>query len=123
MIDQIFGQPLWKTWLESTYREELNGLKRRIDATTDLQDALQRRAEGTRLTTEEKAAVDAEIKGLCSELGKPETDYADGRLMTEEEYGQALNDIDQQITQQLKTLTREAMNRGKLERLRIAPDQ
>ncbi len=123
LIDRIFEQPLWKSWLESTYREELNGLKRRIDATTDLQVALQRRAEGTRLTTEEKAAVEAEIKGLCSELGKSEADYADGRVMTDEAYVQALNDIDRQITQRLKNLTREAMARAKLDRLRIGADQ
>ncbi|MNM69445.1 E3 ubiquitin-protein ligase sspH1 [compost metagenome] len=123
LIDRVFEQPLWKSWLESTYSEELNGLKRRIDATTDLQDALQRRAEGTRLTTEEKAAVELEIKGLCSELDKPETDFADGRLMTEEAYGQALNDIDRQITQQLKNLTREAMTRARLDRLRVGADQ
>ena len=123
LIDRIFEQPLWKTWLESTYREELNGLKRQIDATIDLQDALQRRAEGTRLTTEEKTAVEAEIKGLCSELGKSESDFADGRLMTDEEYVQALEDIDLQITQLLKKLTRDAMNRAKLDRLRIESGQ
>ena len=94
-------------------------MKRRIDATTDLQDALQRRADGTRLTAEGKAAVEAEIKGLCSELGKSETDFADGKLMTDEEYVQALDDIDLQITQLLKKLTREAMIRAKLDRLRI----
>jgi hypothetical protein len=119
LIDRIYEQPLWKNWLESTYREELNGLKRQIDTTIDLQDALQRRAEGTRLTTEEKAAVEAEIKGLCSELGKSETDFADGRLMTDEEYVQALDDIDLQITQLLKKLTQEAMIRARLDRLRI----
>ena len=119
LIDRLFEQPLWRTWLETTYREELNGLKRRIDATTDLQDALQRRADGTRLTAEGKAAVEAEIKGLCSELGKSETDFADGKLMTDEEYVQALDDIDLQITQLLKKLTREAMIRAKLDRLRI----
>ncbi|MCP2023706.1 UNVERIFIED_ORG: hypothetical protein J2Y76_004621 [Pseudomonas reinekei] len=119
LIDRLFEQPLWRTWLETTYREELNGLKRRIDATIDLQDALQRRAEGTRLTAEGKAAVEAEIKGLCSELGKSETDFADGKLMTDEEYVQALDDIDLQITQLLKKLTREAMIRAKLDRLRI----
>ncbi|WP_223461629.1 dermonecrotic toxin domain-containing protein [Pseudomonas sp. GL-RE-19] len=123
LIDRIFEQPLWKTWLESTYREELNGLKRRIDATIDLQDALQRRAEGAGLSTEEKAAVEAQIKGLCSELGKSETDFADGRLMTDEEYVQALDDIDLQITQLLKKLTREAMNRARLDRLRIESTQ
>ncbi len=123
LIDRIFEQPLWKTWLESTYREELNGLKRRIDATIDLQDALQRRAEGTQLTTEEKAAVEAEIKGLCSELGKSETDFADGKLMTDEDYVQALDDIDLQITQLLKKLTQEAMIRARLDRLRIESTQ
>jgi hypothetical protein len=123
LIDRIFEQPLWKTWLEATYREDLNGFKRRIDATIDLQDALQRRAEGTRFTAEEKAAVEAEIKGLCSELGKPETDFADGRLMTDEAYVQALDDIDRQITQQLKNLTRDAMTRARLERLRVGADQ
>ncbi|EJM80893.1 hypothetical protein PMI34_05421 [Pseudomonas sp. GM74] len=119
LIDRIFEQPLWKTWLESTYREELNGLKRRIDATIDLQDALQRRAEGTRLTTEEKAAVEAQIKGLCSELGKSETDFAGGKVMTDEAYVQALDDIDRQITQLLKKLTQDAMIRARLDRLRI----
>ncbi|MCY1383562.1 hypothetical protein D9M69_717020 [compost metagenome] len=67
--------------------------------------------------------MELEIKGLCSELDKPETDFADGRLMTEEAYGQALNDIDRQITQQLKNLTREAMTRARLDRLRIGADQ
>ncbi|WP_454845152.1 NEL-type E3 ubiquitin ligase domain-containing protein [Pseudomonas farris] len=123
LTDRIFEQPLWRTWLESTYREELKGLKRRIDATTDLQDALQRRTEGTRLAAEEKADVEAEIKTLCRELGKSESDFAEGQLMTDEAYVQALNDIDRQITQQLKTLTREAMIRAKLERLRIISSQ
>jgi hypothetical protein len=119
LIDRIHEQPLWQTWLESTYREELKGLKRRIDATTYLQSALKRRAEGTRFTTEEKAAVEVKIKGLCSELGKNEADFADGRLMAEEEYVQTLKDIDGQITQLLKKLTREAIGRAKLDWLRI----
>jgi hypothetical protein len=123
LIDRIFEQPLWKTWLESTYREELDGLKREIDATTDLQDALQRRAEGARLTAREKADVEVEITALCRELGKSESDFADGQVMTDEAYFQALNDIDRRITEQLKTLTREAMIRAKLDRLRISSPQ
>ena len=100
-----------------------DGLKRRIDATIDLQDALQRRADGARLTVEQRADLAAEITALCRELGKSESEFADGQLMTDEAYVQALNDIDRQITQQLKTLTREAMTRGRLDRLRIAADQ
>jgi hypothetical protein len=123
LIERIFEQPLWKTWLESTYREQLDGLKREIDATTDLQDALQRRAEGARLTAREKAEVEVEITALCRELGKSESDFADGQVMTDEAYFQALNDIDRRITEQLKTLTREAMIRAKLDRLRISSPQ
>jgi hypothetical protein len=123
LIERIFEQPLWKTWLESTYREQLDGLKREIDATTDLQDALQRRAEGARLTAREKAQVEVEITALCRELGKSESDFADGQVMTDEAYFQALNDIDRRITEQLKTLTREAMIRAKLDRLRISSPQ
>lgn len=123
LTDRIFEQPLWRDWLEATYGEEINGLKRRIDATTDLQDALQRRAEGAQFTAEEKAEVGAQIKTLCAELGTSESDFADGQLMTDEAYVQALNDIDLQITQQLKTLTRQAMTRAKLDRLRITASQ
>ncbi|MGH8389045.1 MAG: dermonecrotic toxin domain-containing protein [Pseudomonas sp.] len=123
LTDRIFEQPLWKTWLESVYSEKLSGLKRRIDATTDLQDALQRRANGARLTAKETADVEAEIKALCSELGKSESDFADGQLMTDEAYVQDLNDIDRQITQQLKALTQEAMKRADVERLRITSPQ
>ena len=45
LTDRILEQPLWKTWLESSSGGELDSLKRQIDATTELQDALQRRFE------------------------------------------------------------------------------
>ncbi|MNG36078.1 hypothetical protein D3C84_1229940 [compost metagenome] len=67
--------------------------------------------------------MEAEIKALCSESGKSESDFADGQIMTDEVYFQALNDIDRQITDQLKTLTREAMVRADLDRLRISSTQ
>ncbi|MFY0729124.1 dermonecrotic toxin domain-containing protein [Pseudomonas sp. NFX15] len=119
LTDRILDQPLWRTWLESASREPLNGLKRRIDATTELQDALQRRAEGAAFTAEEKTEVESEITALCLELGRSESDFAEGQIMSDEAYVQALDDIDRQITQQLKTLTREAMIRANLDRLRI----
>ena len=120
LTDRILDQPLWRTWLETASQEQLSGLKRRIDATTELQDALQRRADGTTFTAEEKAEVDSEIASLCGELGRSESDFAEGKLMSDEAYVQALTEIDRQITQQLKTLTREAMKRANLDRLRVS---
>lgn len=98
-------------------------MKRRIDATTELQDALQRRADGTTLSAEDMADVQAEITALCRELGKRESDFAEGGLMTDEAYFQALSEIDVLITEQLKKLTRDAMTRAKLDRLRIEAGQ
>ncbi|MNV81651.1 hypothetical protein D3C71_1753280 [compost metagenome] len=98
-------------------------MKRKIDFAFDLQEALQRRAEGARLTAAEKAQIEAQIKAFCGELGKSESDFPEGQLMTDDAYVQILEDIDKQITQQLKTLTREAMKRAKLDRLRIESTQ
>ncbi|MGF6491739.1 NEL-type E3 ubiquitin ligase domain-containing protein [Pseudomonas frederiksbergensis] len=111
LVDRILEQPVWKSWLETSNDETLNGLKRQMDATTELQDALQRRAEG--------AALEAEIKALCRELGKGENDFAHGRLMSDDEYTQALSDIDQQLKLRLQTLTRQAMERARLPRLEM----
>ena len=121
LVERILDQPLWRTWLESANREELNGLKRRLDATTDLQDALQRRAEA--VASADKTAVEQEIKALCRELGKKEDEYAADLLMSDEAYTQALSEIDQQVRQRLLTLTRQAMDRAGLERMRVSSGQ
>ncbi|KAB0484494.1 C-terminal novel E3 ligase, LRR-interacting [Pseudomonas reinekei] len=115
LVDRILEQPLWKTWLESSNAEQLNSLKRQIDATTDLQDALQRRAEAAEPAV--KAALEVEINALCRELGKDENAFPEGQVMSDEDYSQALTDIDQQIRQKLKSITQQAMDRAKLKRL------
>lgn len=119
LTERILEQPLWRTWLESTYRDELEGLKKRIVSALDLQEALQRRVDSTRLTPQETAGVEAQIKALCRELGKPESDFPLGEPMTDAQYDQTLKDIDRQITAQMKTLTREAAVRARLESLRV----
>jgi hypothetical protein len=121
LVERILEQPLWRTWLESANSEEVNGLKRRIDATTELQDALQRRAEA--VVPADKAAIEEEIKALCRELGKAQDEYADGLLMSDESYQQAMDDIALQIRQRLLTLTRQAMDRAGLERMRVSSGQ
>jgi hypothetical protein len=115
LVDRILDQPLWKTWLESTHGDALDGLKRRIDATTDLQDALQRWTEAVEPAT--KAALNEDIKALCRELDKDENAFAEGQVMSDEDYTQALTAIDQQIRQTLRLITRQAMERTRLQRL------
>ncbi|MNY26421.1 hypothetical protein D3C86_1602690 [compost metagenome] len=115
LADRILEQPEWRTWLESSRREALSGLRRKIDATTDLQDALQRRSEAAEPAA--KAALEAEIKSLCGELGKDEKTFAEGQVMSDEDYAQTLAEIARQIDQKLKSLTQQAIERARLRRL------
>lgn len=117
--DQILNQPLWRTWLEDSNPEAFNVFKRRIDATTDLQDALQRRADGTDLSVAEMADLEMQIKALAVESGKPEDEFAHGRAMTEEQYTQALSAIDEQMKALMSRLTQQAMDRAGLQRVDI----
>jgi hypothetical protein len=119
LADRILEQPEWKTWLESANAEELNGFKRQIDASTDLHDALQRRAEAVEPAA--KAALEVEIKALCRELGREESAFAQGQVMSDGDYTQALAGIDRQIRQKLKSITQQAMVRARLQRTKVTP--
>lgn len=116
---RILDQPLWRNWLESENEEILSWFKRRVDTTTDLYDALQARAEGTGLSVTQKAELEVEIKSLAVKVGRSENEFADGRVMTEEQYTQALSDIDTQMKAQMSTLTQQAMDRAGLQRVDI----
>ncbi|MEJ5060132.1 MULTISPECIES: dermonecrotic toxin domain-containing protein [unclassified Pseudomonas] len=121
LADRILEQPVWKAWLESSYGEELNVLKRQVDATTDLQDALQRRNKAVEPAA--KSALEVEIKALCRELGREENAFAGGQVMTDEQYTQALTDIDQQTREKLRSITQQAIVRTRLQRARVIPGQ
>lgn len=116
---RILDQPLWRNWLESENEGVLSGFQRRVDDVTDLYDALQRRAEGTGLSVVQKAELEVEIKVLAVKAGRSENEFAHGRVMTEEQYTQALNDIDTQMKAQMSTLTQQAMDRAGLQRVDI----
>ncbi|MCU1749135.1 NEL-type E3 ubiquitin ligase domain-containing protein [Pseudomonas sp. 6D_7.1_Bac1] len=116
---QILKQSFWKDWLEASYTEDLNTFKRRIDATTELQDALQRRAEGAELPAAQKARLEAEISTLAQELGQQPDEFADGRSMSDDQYVQALNLIDEQMKALMSTLTQRAIDRAGLQRVEI----
>ncbi len=121
LTDRILEQPLWKTWLESSSGGELDSLKRQIDATTELQDVLQRRSETVEPAA--RADLDVEIKALCRELNRDENAFSAGQVMSDEDYIKALTDIDRQIRQTLKSITQQAIERARLPRLELEPAQ
>ncbi|MCY1447108.1 hypothetical protein D9M71_637120 [compost metagenome] len=80
--------------------------------------ALERRVTES-LTVQEKALLKEEIRVLAAELGKPESAIAPGCVMTTEEYETEMNLLNAQKLTLLKTLTQQAMDRAKLQRVEI----
>lgn len=116
--DSISEQPFWESYVQGSNRGAFKAIRRRLDATTEFYMALERRASES-LAVEEKAQLKAEIRVLAAELGKPESEFAPGRVMTAAEYETEMKLLDAQKQTLLKTLTQQAMDRAKLQRVEI----
>ncbi|ROM96105.1 dermonecrotic toxin domain-containing protein [Pseudomonas brassicacearum] len=119
LCDSIIEQPFWESYVQGSNRSTFKAFRRRIDATTEFYTALERRETEPTLSTEEKARLKEDIRVLAAELGKQESEFAPGRIMTEEEYAAELSLIDAEMKALLKILTQQAMDRAKLQRVEI----
>ncbi|EJM18327.1 hypothetical protein PMI21_02174 [Pseudomonas sp. GM18] len=115
--DLLVEQPFWSSYVEGSNRSAFKGFRRRIDATTAFYMALDERATDTTLSLEQKARLKEELRVLGAELNKPESTFAPGRVMTEEDYAAELNAIDEDKKALLKTLSQQAIDRAKLQRV------
>jgi hypothetical protein len=117
--DLLIDQPFWTSYVEGSNRSLFKGFRRRINATTEFYMALDERATDTTLSLEQKARLKEELRVLGAELNKPESEFAPGRVMTEAEYAAELNVIDDDKKALVKTLTQQAIERAKLQRVEI----
>ncbi|MVV51437.1 hypothetical protein EJA72_24810 [Pseudomonas sp. PB120] len=119
LSDLLIDQPFWSSYVEGSNRSIFKGFRRRINATTEFYMALDERATAPALSLEQKARLKEELRVLGAELNKPESEFAPGRVMTEAEYAAELNVIDDDKTALVKTLTQQAIDRAKLQRVEI----
>lgn len=117
--DSISELPFWESYVQGSNRRTFKLFNRRTNATTEFNMALDKRATETQLSVEERARLKEEIRVLAAELGKQESEFAPGRVMTDEEYGSELSLIYDEEKALLKTLTQQAMDRAKLQRVEI----
>jgi hypothetical protein len=116
--DSIVEQPFWESYIQGSNRTAFKAIRRRLDATTEFYMALERRATES-LSVQEKAQLKEELRVLAAELGKPESEIAPGRVMTTDAYEIEMNLLNAQKLTLLKTLTQQAMDRAKLQRVEI----
>ncbi|MGJ7514033.1 dermonecrotic toxin domain-containing protein [Pseudomonas baetica] len=115
--DSIAQQPFWKTWVEGTNRVRFKQFDRRMNALYEYKTALDERAAGSDLPPEDKDRLKTQIRILAFELGKPESDFAPGRVMTDDEFTQQYLAIKTEREMLLKQLTQQAMDRAKLSKV------
>ena len=94
--DSISEQPFWASYIEDSNRADFKVFARRLDATTEFYSALDKRANEPGLSIEETARLNEEIRVLGGELGKQESEFAAGQVMTEGSVATELNQIDEE---------------------------
>jgi Leucine-rich repeat (LRR) protein len=104
-------------YIQGANRRTFNNLRRRIDAVLDLQVAQEQWTQTADLSA--RTLLREKITTLAALLGKQPSDVPPGRVMTDEEYVAELVLINTEKNNLLKKLTREAMDRAKLQRVEI----
>jgi hypothetical protein len=115
--DSIAEQPFWRTYVQRSNRARFRAFDRKTVATTEFKVALDERASRTDLTLEEREKLKEEIRILAAELGKPESAFAPGQVVTDEAFAAELDLIKEERETLLKQLTQQAMDRAKLQRV------
>ncbi|MGH9425973.1 MAG: NEL-type E3 ubiquitin ligase domain-containing protein, partial [Terriglobia bacterium] len=115
--DSIIEQDLWRAYIQGSNRKTFNGFRRRTDAALELQIAQTEWTQSADLS--ERNRLREKITTLATVLGKQQSDVPPGRVMNDAEYNAELGSIDVEKQRLLKKLTREAMDRAKLQRVEI----
>ncbi|HEF4761829.1 TPA: hypothetical protein SAN82_004287 [Pseudomonas putida] len=112
--DSIAEQPFWRSWVQGANRASFRQVDRRMNALFEYKMALDERAEPAARTPRERDELKTQIRTLAFELGKPESDFAPGRVMTDDEFSDQYNALRIEKENLLKELTLQAMDRAKV---------
>ncbi|VVN12778.1 hypothetical protein PS662_03937 [Pseudomonas fluorescens] len=117
--DSIAELPFWKSYVEGSNRTRFKQFEQRMNTLYEFKSALQERNDGLNLLPEEKDRLKTRIRVLAFELGKPESEFAPGTVMTDDEFAQQYAAIKDEREELLKQLTQHAMDRAKLQRVEV----
>lgn len=120
--DSIAEMPFWKSYVQGVNRSRFKQFERRLNALYEFKTALNERADGVSLLPEEKDLLKTRIRVLAFELGKPESEFAPGTVMTDEAFAEQYAAIKDEREALLKQLTQHAMDRAKVQRAEVPFD-
>lgn len=114
--DAIAELPFWKAYAEGSNRQLFNVFRRKLEALTDFKMAMDERAAGIDLTPEAREGLKERIRVLASELGKPESAFAPGQVLSDETFDSEYKSVLDEMDQLLKKLTQDAMDWARLDK-------
>lgn len=117
--DSIAAQPFWKDYVQGSHRARFRQIDRRMNALYEYKTALDERTGGSSLSPEKRDALKTQLRALAFELGKPDSDFAAGRVMSDDEFAAQYDALRVEKDTQLKRLTQQAMDRAGLQRTPI----
>ncbi|MEB0046484.1 MULTISPECIES: NEL-type E3 ubiquitin ligase domain-containing protein [unclassified Pseudomonas] len=117
--DSIASQPFWETFVQRSNRARFKALRRKVEATYEFKEALDDRAASTERSPEERAHLKERIRVVAAELGRPESAYDVGLVVSDEEYAAQNQSIKEESKALLSQLTQAAMDRAKLQRVEV----
>ncbi|UZE12593.1 hypothetical protein [Pseudomonas sp. B21-053] len=114
--DAIAELPFWKAYTEGSNRRLFSAFRRKLEALTDFKMAMDERAAAVDLTPEARERLKERIRVLAAELGKPESAFAPGQVMTDEAFDSEYKSVLDEMDQLLKKLTQDAMGWARLDK-------
>ncbi|MHC8303984.1 dermonecrotic toxin domain-containing protein [Pseudomonas sp. PB3P13] len=117
--DSIAAQPFWKTYVQGANRVRFKQLERRRNALYEFKTALDERAASANRPPEERDRLNTQIRVLAAELGKAESEFAPGEVITDDEFDAQYKALKNEEDALLKLLTQQAMDRAKLQRTEL----
>ncbi|MFJ2686938.1 dermonecrotic toxin domain-containing protein [Pseudomonas sp. NPDC087342] len=114
--DAIAELPFWKAYAEGSNRRLFSAFRRKLEALTDFKMAMDERADAVDLTPEARERLKERIRVLAAELGKPESAFAPGQVMTDEAFDSEYKSVLDEMEQLLKKLTQDAMDWARLDK-------
>ncbi|KPN89371.1 hypothetical protein AL066_22710 [Pseudomonas nunensis] len=114
--DAIAELPFWKAYAEGSNRRLFSAFRRKLEALTDFKMAMDERAAAVDRTPEARERLKERIRVLAAELGKPESAFAPGQVMTDEAFDSEYKSVLDEMDQLLKKLTQDAMDWARLDK-------
>lgn len=113
--NRLLEEPIWTEYLGIAYAQDISRVALKFDALIDLQAAQRSWAEGIDLSDGQKAELRSQIENAAQILKKSASDITPGKVMTDAEYDEGLEELTVELLQNKQILTDLALKQASMQ--------